>query len=29
MEELNNEDDEVAGLDIANKGIKILQGINK
>ena len=29
MEELHNEDDEVAGLDIANKGIKILQGINK
>ena len=29
MEELNNEDDEVAGSDIADKGIKILQGINK
>tara|TARA_B100000424_G_scaffold178103_1_gene137656 strand:+ start:1716 stop:2954 length:1239 start_codon:yes stop_codon:yes gene_type:complete len=29
MEELHQEDDEVAGTDIANKGIKILEGINK
>jgi len=28
MEELHKEDDEVAGTDIANKGIKILQKIN-
>jgi hypothetical protein len=28
MEELHQEDDEVAGTDIANKGIKILQAIN-
>ena len=28
MDELHQEDDEVAGTDIANKGIEILQNIN-